>query len=248
MQTDKKITFYTDLTKHHEFISRLNSILNNKESSVSDCYLSSSTMGAFYLNIISKSNFENSLFNFSNFFSRGNEKNDYFYQSYLNRGLSKQDIDLFSDFLDEFAFTNRFEGDFFASRFFENELNKKNHNRIYFKFTPSEKNNNHLVSGKKLSRHYTVESETALGHLLNNEDVSNQDSKLTKINTYSFSNIEKIQTAIVHLEDKNKIIPHDKNYIVEHFKDLEYYVGYIANIYDWKDGKLIDVDIKKFVN
>lgn len=248
MQTDKKITFYTDLSKHHEFISRLNAILNDPESSVSDCYLSLSTTGSYYLNISSKSTFQNSTFNFSNFFSRSDKKDDNFYNAYLSRGLSKKDIELFSDFFDEFAFTNHFEGDFFASRFFEKELNPKEFQRIYFKFSLDEKHNNHIIENKKLTRYYSVASKEILLHYLKDEKLLNNDSKLVEMNTYTFANNEKIQTAIVDLENKNKIIPHDKNYIVEHFKDLEYYVGYIANIYDWNDGKLIDVDIRNFVN
>jgi hypothetical protein len=251
MQSDKRASFYTDVSKHHEFISRLKSILKQPDSSISNCYITRSTSDKYCLFITPANpqyDFTKITFDFNNFFSSSPTKNDTFYKRYMDQGLSKVDIDSLSDLLDEFAFENFYEGMFFASKFFEPELNPSEAYSLYFKFTADEKHERYFIDGKKVEKYYSVIDRENLAYVLNLEDDLDLDAILIKCNTYGFTHYNMLDFCIQAIKKTSGHHPRPENFVVEVYQDLEYFGGYIKGVFELVDDKLVEVDIKDIVN
>lgn len=251
MQSEKRVSFYTDVSKHLEFIARLNAILNEPDSSISNCYITRSTSDRYCLFITPinpQYDFTTITFDFCNFFSNSDEKDGNFYKRYMDQGLSKEDVDLLSDFLDSFAFYNSYEGLFFASKFFEPVLNPSEAKRIYFKFTANEKACLELIDGKKLEKYYSVTTRQNLAYELSRDKSIDLNANLIKCNTYSFSQHKKLDFCLQEIKKTSGNHPPVENFIVIQYKDLEYFGTYIESVFKLIDDKLVEVDIQDIVN
>lgn len=251
MQSEKRVSFYTDVSKHHEFIARLNAILNEPDSSISNCYLTRSTSDRYCLFITpfnAQYDFTTITFDFCNFFSNSHEKDENFYKRYMDQGLSKADIDRLSDLLDDFAFENSYEGLFFASKFFEPVLNPSKALSIYFKFTANEKARLEVIDGKKLEKSYSVIRREYLAYELSRVDNIDFNAPLIKCNTYSFTQYKKLDFCIQAIKKTSGNYPPIENFVVVQYRDLEYYSTYIESVFKLVDDKLVEVDIKDIVN
>jgi uncharacterized protein YuzB (UPF0349 family) len=251
MQTNKRASFYTDISKQQEFIARLNAILNEPDSSISNCYLARSTSDRYCLFITpfnAQYDFTNITFDFCNFFSNSTVKDDDFYSRYVDQGLSKTDVDRLSDLLDAFAFENFYEGLFFASKFFEPELNPLKVNSLYFKFTANEEDRLELIDGKKLEKHYSVTTRQNLAYELSRDKSIDLNANLIKCNTYSFSQYKKLDFCLREIKKTNGNYPTVEKLVVVQYRDLEYYNSYIQSVFALVDDELVEVDIKDIVN
>lgn len=249
MKTRKKLAVYTNISKQIEFKDRLNAILNQPNSSIAVCYLQQSTPNKFCLFIIPntpKYDFATISFDFCHYFSDSPSVCPEFYSRYMGYGLSKEDIDSLSELLDEFTFKSRYEGVFFASKFFEPELNLYNNKTIVFKFTPDDQQGRCVIDRQYLNRYYTVLTSEQIAQCLKNEKSSDFRNALIRCNTKTFSQHRKIEHCYTDITQVRLEEPVER-YIVEHYQDFETTNGYIGKIYQL-DGGLHEIGINSFLN
>ncbi len=247
MYSDNRVSFYTDLTKHHEFLSRLKEIINHPESNIVDCYFAQSTSNRFSLFIDTKNprySFKSIVFDFTNPFWRDSWKNSD--STYLEDGLSQRDIDNLKTFLADFTFKNSYEGLFFASLFFGETFNPKKASTIYLKFTPDEENNKYTIDGKYCELQMAVTSRDNLVHELKREG-NKKHANLYKCNTYSFQHHREMKYCIDQINRVAKDVPKPDWYVVEFYHDLEHLSSYIKTIYNVVDEQLIEVNIEDII-
>lgn len=251
MRHENNVSFHRDLSKHYEFKEKLTAILNSVDSSIANCGIRRNDRREFILFFIPKkatSSNDVVTFNFCSFFSGSSEKDDEFYSYYLKYGLSRTDIDNLSDFLDNYAFTNFFEGSFFASRFFEKELKPLEKHCIYFKFTPDETKSMFFIDDKKLEKKTSSISLASFKHLVNNSTNLDFTQPLLKFNTYGFEHHRNMANCIQSIEKANKTVPSPQIIAVEEYVDLETYATYIKSIFNVIDGQLVEIDIQTLIN
>ena len=250
MTTRKQIAIYTNISKQIEFKDRLNAILERPESSIAVCYLQQSTADKFCLFIIPKTpkyDFTTITFDFTHYFSDSPSPCPEFYERYMGYGLSKEDIDSLSHLLDEFTFKNRYEGAFFASKFFEPQLNLKNNKSILFKCIPDDLYNRYLIDGRYVERYYSVVTADQLVRLFKNEKDLDFNKTLVKCKTSTLSTHVKIEHCYADITQVRRDSDPVEQYIVEHYQDFETWGGYIKTIFKLDDG-LQEVDIKSFTD
>jgi hypothetical protein len=241
MNSDTPVSFYTDLSKHHEFNSRLAAIINDPQSNISDCYLAKSTSDRFCLFIDTKNpnhSFTNIVFDFHHSFSRDNAY-------YLESGLSQFDIDNLTPFLADYTLTNAYEGLFFASQFFVSELNSSKAHIIYFKFSADEEKNQHLIDGKKFELKCAVTSRENLAFELKRvKKTKTKHANMLKCNTYSFQDHQKIDTCLDRVRKSKSIFPNPDLLVIEFYYDLEYLSSYIKSASELVGDELVGIDIE----
>lgn len=247
MNNENKVSFYTDLSKHYEFKERLMAILSDPESSIGYCFLTRSTSDRFCLflsPLTSKYSFSNISFDFFNFFTRQDVKDESFYIHYTEQGLSRKDIDLFHDLLQDFTFDNFHEGQFFASLFFGENFNPNKLNCIILKYIPDPNYNRYLISGRKVARFYSIISESNLAFLLNKEDYIDYNAELINCNTYGFTQEKEIKRCLKGIQELTFRHPPVQQLVVEHYRDYETSAGYIGKIFKFVNGELIETAIQ----
>lgn len=243
MHSENKVSFYTDLTKHHEFMNKLMTILSDPESSIGYCFLAPSTSDRiclFFSPLNSKYSFSNISFDFYHFFTPQGEKDEFFYNHYGEQGLSKKDIDLLHDLLKEFTFDNFHEGQFFASLFFGENFNPNKLNCIILKYVPDPNYNRYLISGRKVARFYSIVSESNLAFLLNKEDDIDYNAELIKCNTYGFTQEKEIKRCLKGIQELTFRHPSVQQLVVEHYRDYETSAGYIGKVFKFVNDELIE--------
>lgn len=247
MDSDNRVSFYTDLTKHHEFLSRLQEIINHPESNIVDCYFAQSTSNRFSLFIDTKNprySFKSIVFDFSNPFWRDSWGDAD--STYLEDGLSQVDIDNLKPFLADFTFKNSYEGLFFASVFFGEVFNPKKASTIYLKFTPDVKKNKYIVDGKHCELQLAVTSRENLVYELERER-NKKHAGLYKCSTYSFQHHKEMKYCINQINKVSGHVPKPDWYVVEFYHDLEHLGSYINTVYKVVDEQLVKVDIEDFL-
>jgi len=244
--TEKQVSFYTDLSKHYEFQSNLQSVLDNPQSHIVACSMSKSTSDRFCLFFEtkdSKRTFNHVSFDFYTPFSK--ESDDY----YLNLGLSQSDIDGLKALLDGYAFRNAYEGLFFGSLFFGPELNPNKAVSIYYKFVEDPQKNRYLINGKKCILKQAVVRKQSLAYELNlKKHKLNPYSVLFECNTYNFHDYDKVDHCIDHMKKYVHNVPNPELMMVTYYYDLEYLTSYVVDVSKLVNGELVDVEIKEFFN
>ena len=154
----KKISLFTDLTKHREFINELNNILNLDNSTIKNCYLDYQINRKMAIIIESFNNVTNNSrdFSFTDFFLRAERDDADFYPALLKKGFSKKDIDLLIELFDKYTFDNHYEGMFFATRLSAVTNPNTQENRIVFKFTEDEESDRFIVNNIPSTKSYVV--------------------------------------------------------------------------------------------
>lgn len=243
MREDNRVSFYTDRSKHHEFLVRLQEILDDPQSNIANCYIARSTSDRFCVFFETKNprySFSNIVFDFCNPFSR--ETDDQF----LADGLSQFDVDNLKPFLDGFAFKNSYEGLFFSSVFVGPEFNPKQASSIYFKFTPDVDKKQHLVDGKKCELKEAVTSRENLVYELERQH-NKKHANLFKCSTYSFQESSKREHSVASLKKIGAIVPRRESFLVEFYYDVEYLDSYIKSVHMLINDELVEVDIQDFI-
>ena len=243
MDSDNRVSFYTDLSKHYEFQSRLKEILNHPESNITNCYFARSTSDRFCLFMETKNpkySWKSIVFDFCNEFSKETDEH------YLTDGLSQVDIDNLKPFLDGYAFKNSYEGLFFSSLFFGKELNPTKAISIYFKFTPDAEKRQYIIEGKKCELKEAVASRDELVYELKREK-QKMHANLYKCNTYSFQHHKQMKYCIEQITKSKTRVPHPDLYVVEFYNDLEYLSSYIKSVSKVVDDQLVEVDVNDFI-
>lgn len=229
----KKVSFYSDLEKNLEFINNLKTIINDKESNISNCYLSFSNSQKFCLFFETLNSSKHYSFDFYNYFIDPDLDNSYKKEQMI-KDFSKFDLDNLSLFLNNFTFDNHYEGQFFASKFFiEKELNPNNLKSIYIKFTPNHRYSNFLIENKKVNKHYIIVKDFYLNSIVKN------NSELNEFNSYQFQTYTDPDTAINKMA-LTILNTTDVFFLVESYKDLETFETYI--------GKIDKIDKEKLKN
>ncbi len=219
----KKVSFYSDLSRNLEFINKLKNILNNKDSSISNCYLSFSSSQRFCLFIETFNSSKLYSFDFYNYFIDPELEKSYIKEK-VNKDFSKSDIDDLVKLLNDFTFENHYEGQFFASKFFiEKELNPNDLKSIYIKFTQNDKELNFLIENKKVNKQYIIVREIYLNSIIEN------NLELKQFNTYQFQKYSDPNTAINKMA-LTMLNTTDVFCLVEAYRDLETFETYIGKI------------------
>lgn len=109
------------------------------------------------------------------------------HQRYIKQGFNKEDFELLSQFLSDFALSNIYESCFFGSLFFVKEF--RDFTPCYIlKYDINKEKNRFLIDGMKLSRYYSLTSKENVKKAIRRESYrSNENSKLIPCNTYMLS-------------------------------------------------------------
>lgn len=244
--TEKQVSFYTDLSKHYEFQTRLKEVLDNPQSNIVTCSMSKSTSDRFCLFFEtkdSKRTFNHASFDFYTPFSK--ESDAY----YLDLGFSQTDIDGLKALLDGYAFRNAYEGLFFASLFFGPELNPNKAVSIYFKFVANADKNRHIVNGKKcIFKQATVRKQSLAYELNLRKHKFDLTSGLYECNTYNFHDYPKLADCVDHMKKYVHNVPNPELMLVEFYYDVEYLSSYVTKVSKLSQGELVEVDIQDLLN
>lgn len=236
MEQEKVVTFNADLSKNHEFIGRLKAILNRDDSSIAFCYITM-TADQRYTVIIEPFDASN-----GDYLTFGFHAYDLPFRERSTKPFSDSDIIALNDLFSEFALTNRYEGLFFASKFFTPEYRHKPLSVLVLKYTFDENRNRLVVNDKKVSKHYSLVPQTALlGSIssLNKDLDDKSDFFKCDINLLMQRNYNSLKDA---MSDYNKFAIGPL--IVEYYKDFETYDCFVGVGYELIDSTLTVVDIK----
>lgn len=222
----KNKTFYPDLSKNYELIQGLDKILNRKESSISMCYITMNTSNMYMLFFES---FKNNCLNLTfNFHYSSDILHEEEHQRYIKQGFAKEDLDLLSQFLSEFALDNIYESSFFGSLFFVKEF--RDFTPCYIlKYDINEEQNRFLIDGMRLSRYYSVTSKDNIKEAIRRESHrSNENIKLTPCNIYMLQDTINLTRAIEKFDQLQK----KEDYVIaEYYRNYETNEGFLKSIF-----------------
>lgn len=239
----KRVSFYPDDSKNKEFLKRLKSILNHKDSSIAECSIQKSLSESFCVFIIPKKpkySFSKIVFNFSISFDR--EADGDFFQYYEEEGLSRHDIEQLNNLFNEYTFENYYEGLFFASKFFTKKNAPLN---LYLKFSEDTKENKHIIDGHKVARYYSIVDKENLDYILENKSVI-EGSSLVKCNTYGLSTYD-TEKEVLQKHKERCFSKEQENFVIEHCRDYETVQYYLLKIFKVIDEKLVEQELKSFI-
>lgn len=235
----KTKTFYPDLSKNYEMIQGLDKILNRKESSISMCYITMSTSNTYTLFFES---FQNNSLNLTfNFHYSSDILHEEDHQRYIKKGFAREDLELLSQFLSDFALDNIYESSFFGSLFFVKEFREFTPFYI-LKYVESEDNNRFLIDGLRLSRHYAVETIKSIKYALEMESkrINNKQTTLLPCNSYILKDFSTLENAI---ENFNRLPIREDRVIVEYYQDYETKRGFLKSVFKVVNAKLEEINI-----
>ena len=238
----KFVSFYPNEEKNQEFLKRLKDIVSKEDSSIAECSIQKSVSNNFCVFIIPKTpkyDFSIIIFNFAHRFDRESKN---FYDYYEKEGLSKKDIKELNKLFAEYTFENYYEGLFFASKFFNKKDSPIN---LYLKFTENEKNNKHVIEGKKVAKYYSIMFKKEIERLLEKKEI-NQNSSLIECNTYGLESSKNIKDVLKLINEKNNQHS-DKLLIIEHVQDYETMKRFVMNVFTVVEDNLIKQEIKDFI-
>lgn len=244
-----KISFFTDLQKHNEFINRLNHILNLEDSTIKYCYLDYQFNRKMAITIESFNSTKNNCrsFVFNDFFLLPERENDDFYTILLKDGFSKKDIDLLIELFDDYTFENHYEGMFFATRLSAAVNPSTQENRIVFKFTHDESCNKFVINGIPATKHYVVISSHEMPNIfysLKQEDFSSSGYHKLKTSYHQLINDTNQTEAIDTLKKLHEIGQYD--YVLEVYKSFLTHDLYVNNFIYFDGNKIITENLKNW--
>lgn len=229
MEQQKNVTFDTDLSKNHEFVGRLKAILNREDSSIALCYITQS-VDQRYTVFIEPFDCEN-----NGHLSFSFHPYDLPFRTQSTKNFSDSDVAALTELFSEFALTNRYEGLFFASKFFTPEYRAKPHSVLVLKYTFDENKNRLIIDGKKVSKHYAVVAMSSLSKYL---DLTKLNETLIPCNVNILQNEYKAFDEAVKQLQKYSMSQSSDCVVVEFYKDFETFEAFVSNIFQFVDGNV----------
>lgn len=228
----------TDMTKQHEFVSRLSTILDKPDSTIAVAFLADKGVYGSFLFFATESQVKKGLntdvkyscFEFD--FVYPFTKNPSLKNMITSSGISTTDLAELTDLFDDYTFINPAEGKFFASKFFYNESAKINSRVVYLKFKADERLNTFFIDGKNLYRSYGFGKTEKLVELVEPAVAPNTLAYLAP-NTMS------------KIKDKNFAMASIKaisysDVVCEIYLDMSTGNQYVGNIFKLVDGEVIE--------
>lgn len=247
MNIDKRVSFFEDNSKNEEFKNRLIKMLSKEDSNILNCilqYSSSNNLILFFKLKNAKSDFRMEKFDFYSPLHRDadiGKREESCYEYFKEEGLRKDEVDELFDILDDFTFKNFYEGQFFASKFIDFEDRSKK-NRLFFKYTPQEKDNEYEINGSIFEKATGIVGHTELLRLLN---IQNKTifCGMMPINPWRVINECKIEEAPKCIESRQNYYK-ESFYLIEYYKNIELVESFLFKVYELSENELIET--KKF--
>jgi len=238
-----RISIYTDTSKQEEFITRMNEIVNRKNSSIAFCSLEMNGSNGYVIlarPYTPRRSQDRLMFNF---FSSLYTSNDY--EEYVKDGYSKEDITDLSKLLNDFSFENFYEGQFFASKFLN--MSGEKLKAYVFKLTTDEKHHEFFIDDKYLINQYSIMKKEKMLELLPKLDI-NENDELIKSNNFRPDNWEQnFKTSLeIMAEWNSKSIDKTEYVVVEYYYSYDKYHKeyYLNKFWHEKDGQIVCNNLK----
>lgn len=240
MCQDNRVSFFEDKSKNEEFKNRLMKVLSKKDNKILNCTLEYSVSNVIKLFIKFKDetyDFKVESFDFYYPLHRNADigrREESCYNDFRNKGLNKEEVDELFDILDDFTFKNFYEGQFFASKFFDFQSESKI-SKLIFKYTPNEKDDEYEINGSYFKKKTGIVSEDDLKSLFEiNKEPLNMMKPINAWRLIEDFNIEKDKELISKRQDYYKT----NFYVIEYYKNLEKIESFVYKVYEYKENDL----------